>query len=170
MGTLEVHLGALSSHFKTIFERRFGANFLYKLEKEWRAVVIFVEGMSLSFDYAKRWQRALNSEIGKIGKFLIELELSFAMDTSCAGRWFSLMILIKDKRRSRMNTALLNDLMFICTHAPKSISQLKSVLIDILVLWEEESDRGRYQGKWSQDTECVIDDLKHQQLRQCHRG
>ena len=85
------------------------------------------------------------------------------MDTSCAERWFSLMNLIKDKRHSRMNTALLNDLMFICTHAPKSICQLKSVLIDILVLWEEESERGRYQGKWSEDTECVIDDLKHQQ-------
>ena len=147
-----------------IFTKQFGENFTFKLEKDWRAVVIFVEDLSSSLDYHDRWKRALNSlEIGKTAKFLIELELSFAMDTSCAERWFSLMNLIKSKRRSRMNTDLLNDLMFICTHAPKSISQLKSILLDVLVLWESESKRGRYKGKWEEEALPVIQDLESEQ-------
>ena len=70
-----------------------------------------------SFSYGDRWERALSSqEVGRVAKFLIESELDFAMDTSCAERWSSLMNLVKYKRRNWMNTALLNDLMFICTH------------------------------------------------------
>ena len=52
---------------------------------------------------------------------------------------------------------------FIATHAPKSITQLKSVLLDILVLWEEESKRGRYQGKWLKECEPIIEDLQHEE-------
>ena len=62
-----------------------------------------------------------------------------------------------------MNTDLLNDLMFICTHAPKSISQLKSILLDVLVLWESESKRGRYKGKWEEEALPVIQDLESEQ-------
>ena len=123
-----------------------------------------MEGLPTSLDYDERWQRALGSpEVGKSAKFLIELELDFAMDTSCAERWFSLMNLIKSKRRSRMNIQLLDDLMMICTHAPKSITQLKSVLLDILVLWEEESKRGRYQGRWLKECQPIIEDLQHEE-------
>ena len=80
-------LQPLSSHFRVIFTRTFGSNFLFRLERELRAAVIFVDGLPASFDYDERWQRALNSpEVGKAAKFLIELELDFAMDTSCAER------------------------------------------------------------------------------------
>ena len=157
-------LQTISAHFNVLFERKFGKNFLYRLERDWRTAVIFVESLPSSFSYDDRWERALSSQkVGRVAEFLIELELDFPMDTSCAERWFSLMNLVKDKRRNRMNTALLNDLMFICTHAPKSISQLKSVMIDILVLWEEEPERGRYHGKWHEDVKTTIEDLEYEQ-------
>ena len=31
------------------------------------------------------------------------------------------------------------------------------------MLWEEESKRGRYQGKWLKETEPVIEDLQHEE-------
>ena len=60
-----------------------------------------------------------------------------------------------------MSMSLLNDLMFFCLHAPRSFDQLKSVLNDILDIWQSESKRGRYSATWRQEMDPVIEDLKY---------
>ena len=57
---------------------------------------------------------------------------------------------------------------FIATHAPKSITQLKSVLLDMLVLWEEESTESVVgtkvrQDKWLKECEPIIKNLQHEE-------
>ena len=47
-----------------------------------------------------------------------------------------------------MTTELLNNLMMICLHAPKNLSQLKCYLPPIVDIWESNSKRGRYSQKW----------------------
>ena len=37
------------------------------------------------------------------------------------------------------------------------------MLIDILVLWEEESERGRYQNKWHEGERATIENLEYEQ-------
>jgi hypothetical protein len=50
-------------------------------------------------------------------------------NTTQPERWFSTMAILKEKKRNRMDDALLNKLMFICLHALKSITALKTYLM-----------------------------------------
>ena len=53
-------------------------------------------------------------------------------NTTQPERWFSTMAILKEKKRNRMDDALLNKLMFICLHALKSITALRthSMMLD----------------------------------------
>ena len=35
--------------------------------------------------------------------------------------------------------------------------------VSLLVLWEEESKRGRYQGRWLKERQPIIEDLQHEE-------
>ena len=155
-------LEAIVEHFQVGFQDVFGGNAMFKLKKQWREVVKFVQQLPASVVYANKWARViLHEDTGVVAKFLIELELQWAMDTAACERWFSLMNRLKDKKRNRMSMSLLNDLMFFCLHAPRSFDQLKSVLNDILDIWQSESKRGRYSATWRQEMNPVIEDLKY---------
>ena len=52
-----------------------------------------------------------------------------------------------EQKRNRLDDELLNKLMFICLHAPKSILALKVIVNDIRMIWKENKDR--YKAKWS---------------------
>ena len=92
--------------------------------------------------YNDLWQAVYqHAEVGALAKLLIEMEIAIALDTAVAERWFSLMALLKDKRRNRMNDDVLNRLMCVCCHAPKSILALKTVVNDIRGIWLGSKDR-----------------------------
>ena len=57
-----------------------------------------------------------HAEVGAVVRLLIGMEIAIALDTAIAERWFSLMALLKDKRRNRMNDDVLNKLMSVCCH------------------------------------------------------
>ena len=100
------------------------------------------------YKYNDVWQAVhKHNDTGEKAKLLIEIEIAFALDTACAERWFSLMAILKDKKRNRLDDDLLNKLMFICLHAPKSILALKAVVNDIILIWKENKDR--YKAKWA---------------------
>ena len=88
-------------------------------------------------------------------------EMAIALDTACAERWFSKMAILKDKKRNRMDDALLNKLMFICLHAPKSITALKNIVDDVRLIWKEKKDR--YKAKWV-EWEAVADEMALDEL------
>ena len=146
------HLDAFAGHYSKFFLELFGENWLIRLKREWRALLLYVRDLPWkSGTYAEIWQRILlasDSSVGAAAKFLVEIERSIAMDTSCAERWFSLMKRLKSRLRNRMNTELLNNLMMVCLHAPKDLKSLKSMLPAILDIWEASSKRGRYTSKW----------------------
>ena len=72
-----------------------------------------------------------------------------------------LMAILKDKKRNRMDDALLNKLMFICLHAPKSITALKNIVDDVRLIWKEKKDR--YKAKWV-EWEAVADEMALDEL------
>jgi hypothetical protein len=120
------------------------------------------DGRWKRYTYNGVWQAVYqHNDIGEKAKLLIEIEIAFIMDTACAERWFSLMANLKDKKRNRMNDQLLNQLMFICLHAPKDILALKKIVNDIRLIWKASKDR--YRKKWAQ-WEVVADQMALDEL------
>ena len=94
-------LEAIVEHFQAGFQDVFGGNAMFKLKKQWCEVVKFVQQLPASVVYANKWARVILHEgTGAVAKFLIELELQWAMDTAACERWFSLMNRLKDKRET----------------------------------------------------------------------
>ena len=89
------------------------------------------------------------------------MEIAIALDTAVAERWFSLMALLKDKRRNRMNKDVLNKLVFVCCHAPKSMLVSKTIVHDIRVIWLEAKDR--YKKKWT-EWETTVSEMEFDEL------
>ena len=114
---------------------------------QWIEVVRLMRDQPTRLSYRGRWQKvATSKEIGSVAKLLIEIEIAIVRDTSACERWFSLMNRLKDKRRNRLNTGILDDLMFICLHAPRNLDQLKAMCPQILNLWSESTDRYKKSG------------------------
>ena len=61
------------------------------------------------------------------------MKIVIALDVAVAERRFSLMALLRDKRRNRMNADVLNKLMSVTvlSYAPKSILAFKTIVNDI---------------------------------------
>jgi hypothetical protein len=163
---LHKELGTFAKHYSVQFEREFGEGWFSDLLSEWRVVVQLVverrDGRWKRYTYNGVWQAVYqHNDIGEKAKLLIEIEIAFIMDTACAERWFSLMANLKDKKRNRMNDQLLNQLMFICLHAPKDILALKKIVDDIRLIWKASKDRHR--KKWAQ-WEVVADQMALDEL------
>ena len=136
---------------------------MYKLRRAWRSVVELVGDLKGKFQYSTVWQKVSeSSEVGSAAKLLIDIDQATARDTSCCERWFSLMNRLKDKRRNRMNTEMLNNLMFLCLHAPRDIKQLQKCMPDIIKIWKEDSKRGRYKARWVQ-WEATVAEMNHEE-------
>jgi hypothetical protein len=163
---LHKELETFAKHYSVQFEREFGEGWFSDLLSEWRVVVQLVverrDGRWKRYTYNGVWQAVYqHNDIGGKAKLLIEIEIAFIMDTACAERWFSLMANLKDKKRNRMNDQLLNQLMFICLHAPKDILALKKIVNDIRLIWKASKDR--YRKKWAQ-WEVVADQMALDEL------
>ena len=163
---LHKELETFAKHYSVQFEREFGEGWFSDLLSEWRVVVQLVverrDGRWKRYTYNGVWQAVYqHNDIGGKAKLLIEIEIAFIMDTACAERWFSLMANLKDKKRNRMNDQLLNQLMFICLHAPKDILALKKIVNDIRLIWKASKDR--YKKKWAQ-WEVVADQMALDEL------
>ena len=138
----EPHLQALGKHFEVIFKQHCGSAFGFKLESEWATVVRLMRDQPTRLTYRERWGKvATSKELGNAAKLLIEIEIAIVRDTSACERWFSLMNRLKDKRRNRLNTELLDDMMFICLHASRRMETLKAMCPAILEIWSESTDR-----------------------------
>ena len=164
IGFFDNHLQTVSSHYKSFFTQHCGDKFIFKLKREWADLVKDVQNLAgvTKQSYELVWQKvAMSSSIGSAPKLLLEIEQSMSRDTSCNERWFSLMNRLKDKRRNRMSSEVMDDLMFICLHAPKSIHQIKPLLPNIIEIWKEQSKcRGRYAAKWKR-LETVVEEMKY---------
>lgn len=163
---LHAELTTVAVHFSSHFDREFGSGWLDDLKSEWRAVVQLIvdkrDGRWKRHSYNDIWKSVLqHADTGKAAQLLIEIEMAIALDTACAERWFSLMAEMKNKKRNRMNDELLNKLMFICLHAPRSILALKEVVNDIRLIWKEGKDR--YKKKWA-EWEAVVDQMADDEL------
>ena len=155
-----------SSQYSSQFVREFGEGWFDDLLSEWRHVVQLVvdrrEGRWRRYTYNELWQAVhKHNDTGEKAKLLIEIEIAFALDTACAERWFSLMAILKDKKRNRLDDDLLSKLMFICLHAPKSSLALKVIVNDIRMIWKENKDR--YKAKWS-TWEAVTNQMDRDEL------
>ena len=164
---LHDEIRTFSNHYSVHFDREFGSNWSSDLLSEWREVTSLVAEQRdkkwRRYTYDQIWKAVYNhSDTGAKAQFLIELEFALAVDTACAERWFSLMANLKDKKRHRMNDGLLNKLMFICLHAPKDISALKTIVNDIRLIWRANKDR--YKKKW-QSWEVVVNQMELDQLQ-----
>ena len=72
--------------------------------------------------YNDLWQAVYqHAEVGALVKLLIRMEIAIAF---VAERWISLMALLRDKRRNRMNDDVLNKLMSVCCYMPQKASLL----------------------------------------------
>jgi hypothetical protein len=158
---LHAELTIVAKHFSSHFGREFGSGWLDDLKSERRAVMQLVidkrDGRWKRHSYNDVWKAMLqHADTGGAAKLLIEIKMAIALDTACAERWFSLMAELKDKKRNRMNDELLNKLMFICLHAPRSILALKEVVNDIRLIWKRAKDS--YKKKLA-EWEAVADQM-----------
>ena len=137
---LHAELGVYAKHYNNHFTREFGDEWFDDLLSEWRLVTQTIidrrDGRWKRYSYNDLWKAVyLHSDTGPKAQLLNEIEMAFAIDTACAECWFSLMANLKEKKRNRMESKLLNKLMFICLHAPKIILALKTIVNDILGLF-----------------------------------
>ena len=137
---LHAELGVYAKHYNNHFTREFGDEWSDDLLSEWRLVTQTIidrrDGRWKRYSYNNLWKAVyLHSDTGPKAQLLNEIEMAFAIDTACAECWFSLMANLKERKRNRMESKLLNKLMFICLHAPKIILALKTIVNDILGLF-----------------------------------
>ena len=60
-----------------------------------------------------------------------------------------------------MNDAVLNKLVFVCCHAPKSMLVLKTIVDDIRIIWLGGKDR--YKKKWT-EWETTVSEMEFDEL------
>jgi hypothetical protein len=61
-----------------------------------------------------------------------------------------------------MNTEMLDNLMFLCLHAPKDVKQLKACMPAIIQIWKDDCKRGRYSACWKHWA-ATVDEMNHQE-------
>jgi hypothetical protein len=162
-------LDTMLKHYHCLFLAAGGSSYPAKVRRQWRDAVGYVVDMqpgARKLSFSDVWTKAhASDEVDSLAKLLIQIEIVFLIDTSAGERWFSLMNQLKWKRRNRLDDQVLNDLMFVILHAPKSIVELKKLCPEILRVWSELSVGGRYSKSWRTKQGNTVDEMNFDETR-----